>query len=48
MTRSTPRRCAGKGRRPGTLEDLIRERTEETIAWYHADMDALGRAAPDA
>jgi cysteinyl-tRNA synthetase len=27
---------------PGTLEELIRQRTEETIAWYHADMDALG------
>lgn len=32
---------------PGTLEELIRERTEETIAWYHADMDALGAARPD-
>ena len=32
---------------PGTLEDLIRERTEETIAWYHADMDALGALRPD-
>ncbi len=32
---------------PGTLEDLIRQRTEETIAWYHADMDALGAARPD-
>ncbi|WP_172329368.1 cysteine--tRNA ligase [Mangrovicoccus sp. HB161399] len=32
---------------PGTLEDLIRERTEETIGWYHADMDALGAARPD-
>jgi len=31
----------------GTLEDLIRERTEETIAWYHADMDALGNLRPD-
>jgi cysteinyl-tRNA synthetase len=31
----------------GTLEDLIRERTEETIAWYHADMDALGALRPD-
>ncbi|MBN8632923.1 MAG: cysteine--tRNA ligase [Rhodobacterales bacterium] len=30
----------------GTLEDLIRERTEETIAWYHADMDALGARRP--
>ncbi|RCW83429.1 cysteine--tRNA ligase [Paracoccus lutimaris] len=32
---------------PGTLEDLIRERTQETIGWYHADMDALGAARPD-
>ena len=32
---------------PGTLEDLIRERTVETIGWYHADMDALGAARPD-
>jgi cysteinyl-tRNA synthetase len=32
---------------PGTLEDLIRERTEETIAWYHADMDAVGALRPD-
>lgn len=31
----------------GSLEDLIRERTEETIAWYHADMDALGALRPD-
>jgi cysteinyl-tRNA synthetase len=31
---------------PGTLEDLIHERTEETIAWYHADMDALGAMRP--
>jgi cysteinyl-tRNA synthetase len=31
---------------PGTLEDLISERTEETIAWYHADMDALGALRP--
>jgi cysteinyl-tRNA synthetase len=31
----------------GTLEALIRERTEETIAWYHADMDALGALRPD-
>ncbi len=33
--------------RPETLEELIRERTEETIAWYHADMDALGALRPD-
>jgi cysteinyl-tRNA synthetase len=32
---------------PGTLEDLIAERTNETISWYHADMDALGAARPD-
>lgn len=32
---------------PGTLEDLIRARTEETIGWYHADMDALGALRPD-
>ncbi|WP_339112947.1 cysteine--tRNA ligase [Thioclava sp. GXIMD2076] len=31
----------------GTLEELIRARTEETIAWYHADMDALGAERPD-
>ncbi len=31
----------------GSLEDLIRERTEETIGWYHADMDALGALRPD-
>ncbi|MBD3765539.1 MAG: cysteine--tRNA ligase [Rhodobacterales bacterium] len=37
------RRQAGA---PGTLEDLIRARTEETIAWYHADMDALGALRP--
>ncbi|WP_435258892.1 cysteine--tRNA ligase [Thioclava sp. FR2] len=33
--------------RPESLEELIRERTEETIAWYHADMDALGAMRPD-
>jgi len=32
---------------PGTLEDLIRQRTEETIGWYRADMDALGALRPD-
>ncbi len=31
---------------PGTLEDLIAGRTEETISWYHADMDALGALRP--
>ena len=32
---------------PRTLEELIRERTEETIGWYHADMDALGALRPN-
>jgi cysteinyl-tRNA synthetase len=32
---------------PRSLEELIAERTEETIAWYHADMDALGALRPD-
>ncbi len=31
---------------PRSLEALIRERTDETIAWYHADMDALGALRP--
>jgi cysteinyl-tRNA synthetase len=31
----------------GTLEELIRERTEETIAWYLEDMGALGNLEPD-
>ncbi|MFN4172517.1 MAG: cysteine--tRNA ligase [Pseudorhodobacter sp.] len=31
----------------GTLEQLIAERSEETIGWYHADMDALGALRPD-
>ena len=31
----------------GTLEDLIRARSDETIDWYHADMDALGALRPD-
>ncbi|MDO5631391.1 MAG: cysteine--tRNA ligase [Paracoccus sp. (in: a-proteobacteria)] len=31
----------------GTLEELIAQRTKETISWYHADMDALGAARPD-
>lgn len=30
----------------GTLEELIAERTDETIGWYHADMDALGTLRP--
>ncbi len=32
---------------PGTLEELIFERTNETIAQYHADMDTLGAMRPD-
>ncbi|MBT55753.1 MAG: cysteine--tRNA ligase [Mameliella sp.] len=31
----------------GSLEDLVRERSDETIGWYHADMDALGALRPD-
>ncbi|HVG49410.1 MAG TPA: cysteine--tRNA ligase [Rubellimicrobium sp.] len=31
---------------PRPLEELIRERTEETIAWYHADTDALAAVRP--
>ena len=31
---------------PRSLEALIRERTEETIGWYHADLDALGALRP--
>jgi cysteinyl-tRNA synthetase len=32
--------------RSETLEELINERSDETIAWYHADMDALGALRP--
>lgn len=32
---------------PRPLEALIAERTIETIAWYHADMDALGALRPN-
>ena len=35
-----------QGGDPRPLETLIAERTEETIAWYHADMDALGALRP--
>ncbi len=31
----------------GTLEELIHQRTDETIAQYHDDMDALGALRPD-
>ncbi|WP_375552601.1 cysteine--tRNA ligase [Rhodophyticola porphyridii] len=37
------RKAAGD---PRNLEELIRERTEETIGWYHEDMDALGALRP--
>ena len=37
------RKAAGD---PRPLEALIHERTEETISWYHADMDALGARRP--
>ncbi|HDR29243.1 cysteine--tRNA ligase [Rhodovulum sp.] len=37
------RRAAGD---PRSLEGLIRERTDETIGWYHDDMDALGALRP--
>ena len=30
----------------GTLVELIAERTNETIGWYHADMDAVGALRP--
>ncbi|WP_299725401.1 cysteine--tRNA ligase [uncultured Tateyamaria sp.] len=31
----------------GTIEELVRARSDETISWYHADMDALGAMRPD-
>ncbi|SHI29555.1 cysteine--tRNA ligase [Wenxinia saemankumensis] len=31
---------------PGSLEDLIRQRSDETIGWYHDDMAALGALPP--
>ena len=31
----------------GSLEDLIAERSDETITWYHADMDELGAMRPN-
>ncbi len=30
----------------GTLEELVHERSDETIDWYHQDMDALGALRP--
>ncbi len=38
------RKAAGAA---GTLEQLIRQRSDETIRWYHEDMDALGNLRPD-
>ena len=38
------RRAAGA---EGSLVELIRERSDETIGWYHADMDAVGALRPD-
>ena len=38
------RKAAGD---PRSLEDLIAERTEETIGWYLQDMGAVGVAEPD-
>lgn len=32
---------------PGTLEELVAERTEETIDWYLKDMGELGALEPD-
>ncbi|MFS4579820.1 cysteine--tRNA ligase [Phaeobacter sp. C3_T13_0] len=32
---------------PGTLEELVQERTEETISWYLNDMGQLGALEPD-
>ena len=31
----------------GSLVDLIRARSDETIDWYHMDMDAVGALRPD-
>ena len=38
------RKAAGAS---GTLEELIHDRADETIRWYHEDMDALGALRPD-
>ena len=38
------RKAAGA---PGTLEELIAERSDETIAWYLDDMGKLGALLPD-
>ncbi len=38
------RKAAGA---PGTLEELVHDRSDETIEWYLDDMDALGNLRPD-
>lgn len=38
------RRAAGAA---GSLVELIKQRSDETIGWYHADMDAVGALRPD-
>ncbi len=42
--RAAEMKAAGDAR---SLEEIIRKLTDETIAWYHADMDALGAERPD-
>ena len=42
--RAAARKAAGA---VGTLEELVQERTDETIAWYLEDMGALGNLEPD-
>ena len=42
--RAREMQAAGDGR---ALNDIIRALTDETIGWYHADMDALGALRPD-
>ncbi|MCX7890187.1 MAG: cysteine--tRNA ligase [Rhodobacteraceae bacterium] len=41
--RAAEMKAAGDGR---PLNGIIRSLTDETIAWYHADMDALGALRP--
>ena len=38
------RKAAGAS---GSLVELIKQRSDETIGWYHADMDAVGALRPD-
>ncbi|MBD3677150.1 MAG: cysteine--tRNA ligase [Rhodobacteraceae bacterium] len=42
--RAAEMKAAGDAR---TLEEIVRALTDETIDWYHADMDALGTKRPD-